>query len=196
MKTKLYIMLLVSILVLPSLKAQYVGEIRMFAGNFAPIGWVICDGQSLTISENETLFNLIGTTYGGDGQNSFNVPDFRGRAPMHQGAGYQIGEMAGQESVTLTANQIPAHSHSATLDTQINNQGGKTDTPVGNYVAVNAARGQEFSTTSNGNMAGTLNYTTASTTTPIGGNLPHDNMKPYLVINYIISLYGVFPAPN
>src|SRR5574338_956028 len=89
----------------------YVGEIRMFAGNFAPAGWAFCDGSILPISENETLFNLVGTTYGGDGQSTFALPDLRGRIPIHQGAGFVLAETGGAERVTLTQNQIPAHSH-------------------------------------------------------------------------------------
>ncbi len=196
MKKNTFIIMILSVIMLQSIKAQYVGEIRMFAGNFAPAGWAFCNGQSLPISENEVLFMLIGTTYGGDGQSYFNLPDFRGRAPMHQGSGYVIGELGGVEDVTLTTNQIPNHTHSASVVTKVYNQAGKTDTPVANYVAVNPARGLEFSTTSNGNMAGNLSYTAASITSPSGGSQPHNNMKPYLVINYIISLYGVFPSQN
>lgn len=180
---------------LPAIKAQYIGEIRMFAGNFAPNGWAFCNGQSLPISEYEVLFLLIGTTYGGDGEATFNLPDLRGRAPMHQGSGYVVGQMSGQESVTLSTTQLPIHAHSATLVTKVYNQAGKTDTPVDNYVAVNAARGQEFSTTTNGDMAGSLSIS-GGTTGTTGGNLPHENMKPFLAINYIISLFGVFPSQN
>src|SRR5262245_29799295 len=89
----------------------YVGEIRMFAGNFAPAGWMFCEGQLLSIAENETLFNLIGTTYGGDGQSTFALPDLRGRLPIHQGSGFTLAETGGVEQVTLTASQIPAHTH-------------------------------------------------------------------------------------
>src|SRR6267143_3034579 len=114
----------------------YVGEIRMFAGNFAPAGWMFCEGQLLPISENETLFNLIGTTYGGDGQSTFALPDLRGRVPIHMGtkAGttYQLAEKAGEESVTLTVQQIPAHSHALLVS---NNAVGLQTNPTGNVLA-------------------------------------------------------------
>lgn len=187
---------MLSVLLTQSLKAQYVGEIRMFAGNFAPMGWAICDGSSISISENEALFAIIGTTYGGNGETTFNLPDLRGRAPMHQGSGYVVGQTGGEEEVTLTSNQIPSHTHTASLITKVYNQTGKADTPVGNYVAVNPARGNEFSTTTNANMASSVSFTAAATSSSVGSSSPHNNMKPYLVINYIISLYGVFPSQN
>lgn len=177
-------------------KAQpFVGEIRMFAGNFAPAGWMFCDGQKIPISEYDTLFQLIGTTYGGDGQQTFGLPDLRGRAPIHQGNGYVLGQMGGVENVTLTSNQIPSHSHAVKVNKGVTQGGNNADTPAGNVVGVNGARGNEFSTTANGVM-GSLNYSASPNTTVVGGSQPHDNMKPYLGIRYIISLYGIFPSSN
>jgi len=177
------------------LKAQqpFVGEIRMFAGNFEPAGWAFCDGRLLSIAAYDVLFNLIGTTYGGDGINTFALPDLRGRAPIHQGAGYYMGQMAGTETVTLTTNQIPAHSHAGSLTYGVNHQGGNADTPVGNVPAVNPARGNEYSTVTNATL-GTANFTATPNTTASGNSQPHENMKPFLVLNYIISLYGIYPS--
>lgn len=164
----------------------YVGEIRIFAGNFAPAGWWICDGSIMLISEYEVLFNLIGTTYGGDGQQTFALPDLRGRAPIHQGTGYVMGQPGGSESVTLSANQLPAHSH----------------VPSGNSSTTNA------SGPSGAVWAGAssiIQYTTdASQNTPMnpgavlaaGGSQPHENRPPFIVINYIIALNGFYPSQS
>lgn len=175
----------------------YVGEIRIFAGNFAPVGWLFCQGQLVPISENETLFNLIGTTYGGDGQETFGLPDLQGRVPLHQGTlsgnTYVLGEKAGSEIVTLTSTQMAQHSH------QVFSTGaaGTTATPgPGTIMADEGPAG----------VAGVFAYTPFSGTNQVslrptavgfeGGNQPHDNMQPYLTINYIISMYGIFPSPN
>lgn len=194
MKKTIYIFLLLT-LFFAGAKAQYVGEIRMFAGNFAPSGWVFCDGSLLPISENETLFNLIGTTYGGDGVTTFAVPDLRGRAPVHQGNGYVIGQTGGSETVTLTTNQIPSHNHAVTIALPVNGSVSNTDSVAGNFVSVNASRGNEFNTASNGTM-GKIGYSASPNTSTSGGSQPHDNMKPFVAINYIISLYGIYPSPN
>jgi microcystin-dependent protein len=167
----------------------YVGEIRMFAGNFAPQGWALCQGQLLAIAENETLFNLIGTTYGGDGQQTFRLPDLQGRAPIHQGNGFVIGQSSGTETVTLTVNQLPSHNHLARAS-----GGGDVVSPA------NAV----WSTDPGGNTAA---YTTPMASPPaMSGNAignsntsptqAHNNMQPYLGVNYIISLFGVFPSQN
>lgn len=160
----------------------YVGEIRMFAGNFAPAGWELCAGQLLSISEYETLFNLIGTTYGGDGQSTFAVPDLRGRAPLHQGNGIILAETGGVEEVTLTINQIPAHTHLLLANSSLT---GRSSTPVNNV----------FTTLPRFYTSATPQ---AQTPPPgsTGGSQPHNNMQPYLVINYIISLFGIFPSPT
>lgn len=163
----------------------YVGEIRMFAGNFAPAGWMFCEGQLLPISEYETLFNLIGTTYGGDGQSTFALPDLRGRLPIHQGGGFTLAESGGVEEVTLTVQQIPAHSHPYLATTNL----AAASSPQGNVVAAL-------------NVAANDIYIPAAGTTPLspnaisatGGSQPHSNFQPYLCINFIISLFGVFPS--
>jgi microcystin-dependent protein len=166
----------------------YVGEIRMFAGNFPPAGWMLCQGQTLAISENDVLFQLIGTTYGGDGQETFNLPDLQSRVPIHMGTGadginYQIGESGGVETVTLTTNQIPNHTHTMIATGNL----GSANTPAGNILA--QCTGVKMFTSTNPTTP--LN---ASTVLPVGGSQPHENIQPYLVINFIISLFGVFPT--
>jgi len=162
----------------------YIGEIRMFGGNFAPQGWAFCNGQLMAISDNDALFNLIGTTYGGDGQTTFALPNLQSRVPMHQGNGHTLGEMGGVETVTLTVNQIPSHSHVP----QASNAGASTS-PAGNVWANSAAL--QFAPSNsplqpmNPGVSGTA-----------GGSQPHDNMLPFQAINFIISLFGVFPTQN
>ncbi len=169
----------------------FIGEIRMFAGTFAPAGWMFCDGQFLPISENETLFNLIGTTYGGDGQSTFALPDLRGRVPLHMGQGNglsnrQLAENGGTEEVTLTTNQLALHTHPALCSSG----GGSpsSDPANGTWAASDVAIYSNAAST--GFIGGGL------PTTPAGGSQPHDNMIPFLCINYIISLFGVFPSPT
>lgn len=168
----------------------YIGEIRMFAGTFAPAGWMLCQGQPLPIAGNEQLFTWIGTTYGGDGETTFNLPNLSSRVPMHYGTGpdgitYQLGEMAGTEQETLTVQQIPNHSHP--LIASLNPA--TSSTPVGNVL------GEQ----------GTINLflidapsvtADAASITPAGGSQPHDNMQPFLCINFIISLFGQIPSPT
>ena len=167
----------------------YVGEIRLFAGNFAPAGWMFCEGQLLPISENETLFQLIGTTYGGDGESTFALPDFRGRVPVHQGNGLILAETGGAESVTLTVNQIPAHSHPLIASTAAS-----TLSPAGAFLSVPTSSQQGVLTYVSGQTpAVALN---PATVTPIGGSQPHDNFQPYLCVDFIISLFGIFPSPT
>jgi microcystin-dependent protein len=162
----------------------YVGEIRMFAGNFAPLGWAICGGQLLPISENEALFQLIGTTYGGDGQSTFAVPDFRGRVPIHQGSGFVVGELGGSETVTLITQQIPSHSHSAAATAGP----GNSDSPAGAGAWAVVATPMYSSATPNAAMnPAALSFA--------GGSQPHENMAPFLTLNFIISLFGIFPSP-
>jgi microcystin-dependent protein len=165
----------------------YVGEIRMFAGNFAPAGWMFCEGQLLPISENETLFQLIGTTYGGDGQSTFALPDLRGRIPIHQGNGFILAETGGTEEITLTVNQIPAHSHPLLASTAQADSG----TPGGRVVAEEALVGFDLYLESppSVNLAGTA-------ISPVGGSQPHTNFQPYLCVDFIISLFGIFPSPT
>lgn len=165
----------------------YISEIRMFAGNFAPNGWAFCEGQLIPISENDALFTLIGTTYGGDGQETFALPDLRGRLPMHQGNGFILGENGGVEEVTLTTNQIPAHTHPLLCAAS---GGTPNSNPQGGYWGPSDQT--QYST-----GAGTVQMgNPAITAGPTGGSQPHTNFMPYLCINFIISLFGVFPPPN
>ncbi|MFO0590955.1 MAG: tail fiber protein [Polyangiaceae bacterium] len=167
----------------------FVGEIRMFGGNFAPIGWAFCNGQLVAISENETLFTLLGTTYGGDGVTTFALPDLRGRLPIHQGAGgggnYTPGQAAGVESVTLTANQMPAHLHTITASTV----DAETASPAGALFA--ASSDTPFYGPSVPGKGTTLHPTVLGA---VGGTMPHDNMMPYLAVSFIIALEGIFPS--
>lgn len=163
----------------------YVGEIRMFGGNFAPAGWAFCNGAILPISENETLFNLIGTTYGGDGQSTFALPDLQGRLPVHQGSGFSLAETGGVESVILTVNQIPSHSHPMLASVS----GAGVATVQNNVLAQPTGAGVQIYYPAVGTQPLANN-----TITPIGGSQPHDNFQPYLCISFIISLFGVFPS--
>jgi microcystin-dependent protein len=168
----------------------YVGEIRIFAGNFNPNGWMFCEGQLLPISQNETLFQLIGTMYGGDGQSTFALPDLRGRIPLHFGTGpdgitYTQAEAAGVESVTLTTQQIPIHTHAQLCST---GAGQNSPDPV-NAVASKTDLSQYSSAGATVAM-GTPNMLSD----PAGGSQPHDNFMPYLCLNFIISLFGIFPS--
>ena len=163
----------------------YVGEIRLFAGNFAPVGWALCNGQLLPIAENDVLFALIGTTYGGDGQETFAMPDLRGRVPIHMGQGYVIGEQAGGEQVTLTIQQIPNHNHSFLASGDV----ALSPDPSGNLVAEPPSLNLFF-----GDVATTALHPLSIQ--PVGGTQPHDNMQPYICLNFIISLFGIFPTPS
>jgi microcystin-dependent protein len=165
----------------------YIGEIRMFGGNFAPAGWAFCDGQLVPISENDALFTLIGTTYGGDGQETFALPNLQSRVPLHAGTGgdgitYQLGEQAGVESVTLTLNQLPIHGHQL----MASNTTASTQTPGGNVPAQGA--GQIYTSASSPIQLA------PQTVAPTGGSQPHENLQPYLCISFIISLFGIFPS--
>lgn len=160
----------------------YVGEIRMFAGNFAPAGWMFCEGQLLPISENEPLFTLIGTTYGGDGQETFALPDLRGRLVMHPGNGHVLAEASGVEEVTLTAQQMPLHTHAMLASNDIPGLA----TPQNNVSGQAAAKIYRT-----GSPTVTLNPNAVS---PTGGSQPHSNFQPYLCVNFIISLFGIFPS--
>ena len=165
----------------------YVGEIRIFAGSFAPNGWLYCDGQLLSIAENEVLFQLIGTTYGGDGETTFALPDLRGRAPVHQGNGQILAETGGAESTTLSTAQMPAHGHplvgSATNAT--------ATSPAGGVLATMP----EVATSAYGSDAPRTTMAPQSVSTT-GGSQPHDNMQPFLAVGFIISLFGIFPSPT
>jgi microcystin-dependent protein len=161
----------------------YVGEIRMFGGNFAPAGWMFCAGQLLPISEYDVLFNLIGTTYGGDGQSTFALPDLRGRLPIHMGSGFVLATNGGAENVNLTANQIPAHTHTVLASTNVYTG----SLPGGNFLASGPDIYDQ-------NKPGTT--TMAAAIGPMGGSQPHSNFQPYLCVNFILSLFGVFPSQS
>ncbi|HYI11944.1 MAG TPA: tail fiber protein [Thermoanaerobaculia bacterium] len=169
----------------------YIGEIRMFAGNFPPNGWSMANGALMPISQNDALFVLYGTTYGGDGQETFGIPNLNGRVPVHAGQGpgisqtYVQGEMAGVESVTLTVQQIPVHNHSFLGSEAIAQNPQPTDSIVAQSATVQ------------------LYITDAAATPmdnqaiqPVGGSQPHENMQPYLAIGFIVSLFGIFPPPQ
>ena len=168
--------------------APYVGEIRMFAGNFPPNGWMFCEGATLPIAENEVLFQLIGTTYGGDGEETFNLPNLASRVPIHMGTGkegitYQIGEMAGTEQETLTTQQIPIHNHPYLASTNAGTQ----VSPNGNVMSASPTIDYYVVDTPTAAM-------NAAAVQPVGGSQPHENTQPFLCINFIISLFGVFPS--
>jgi microcystin-dependent protein len=172
----------------------YIGEIRMFAGNFAPAGWMFCDGSVLAITDNETLFNLIGTTYGGDGQQTFALPDLRGRFPIHMGQGaglqnYILAQSGGVEDVTIATSTLPNHTHPAQCSS-----GGQTQSadPTGGVSAPSDAT--QYATSAAGGFMAAAGSPILSTIT--GGSQPHDNMTPFLVVDYIISLFGIFPSPT
>jgi microcystin-dependent protein len=163
----------------------FLGSITLFAGNFAPAGYALCNGQLLPISQNTALFSILGTTYGGNGVTTFALPDLRGRVPVHAGQGpglslYDLGQAAGEETVTLTTAELPPHAHSQTAS----NAEQTTNRP-GNAVP---ARGGVYDGTSDG--------TTMTPTTTTGSGQPHDNRQPYLTLNYIIALQGIFPSRN
>lgn len=165
----------------------YIGEIRMFAGTFPPVGWAFCNGDPLPISENDVLFQLIGTTYGGDGEESFNLPNLQSRIPLHQGTSttgttYIIGEQAGTESVTLTTQQIPVHNHAAVGAAVTADQTTLSGAVPANSVTITPYFPAAPDAPMNAGAIG-----------PAGGSQPHENLQPYLTINFIISLFGIFP---
>lgn len=169
----------------------YFGEIRLFAGNFAPLGWAFCHGQLLSIAENDALFSLIGTTYGGDGQQTFGLPDLRGRVPLHQGTGTglssrAIGEQSGAETVTLTASHLPAHSHSLVATSA---PASATAGPAGGVLATASVKLY-------GSGAPSTPMAAAAIAATSGGGQPHQNMAPFLALNYIISLFGLYPQQS
>jgi microcystin-dependent protein len=167
----------------------YIGEIRMVGFNFAPVSWAKCEGQLMAIAQNETLFALIGTTYGGDGQQTFALPNLAGRIPIHQGSGSGlstriIGEISGSETATLTSSQMPAHNHTP----QAQSANGSQATPQNGFWAGAANAGY---TAGPGNIPMRANLIGLT-----GGSQPHTNMMPFLAINFIISLFGVFPSQS
>ncbi len=167
----------------------YLGEIRIFAGNFAPVGWFFCNGQTLPISQYDALYNLIGTTYGGDGQTTFNLPNLQCRVPLHTdgGSNYPIGAVAGTESVTLTVGQTPQHSHQWMVSVAAGDQ----DVGTGNVLAASKDAGtlRFYEGSSDGS-----NLATGSVTSSGGGSIPHENRQPFLCLNYIIAMEGIYPS--
>lgn len=178
---------------------QFVGEIRMFGGTFAPQGWALCNGQLLSIAENEVLFVLIGTTYGGDGVATFQLPDLQGRLPIHQGTGgglspRTIGEKSGSETVSLTTNTMPSHSHGIIATTAVGSVGG----PSASVLPATPTGGTAVNTlyVVPGSSAFVQAPMAATSVAPTSGGLPHDNMMPFLCSSFIISLVGIFPSRN
>ena len=172
----------------------YVGEIRMFGGNFAPAGWMFCDGQLLPISENETLFQLIGTTYGGDGESTFALPNLQSRIPIHFGTGpdgttYQMAEMAGTEQETLTVQQIPSHNHAPLGSANSASQ----QSPAGAVLANATSPTLGILTYGSDTPFVPMNSQSIS---PTGGSQPHENTQPFLCVSFIISLFGLYPQPT
>jgi microcystin-dependent protein len=163
----------------------FIGEIRMFGGNFAPAGWAFCDGQLMPISENDALFALIGTTYGGDGESTFALPNLQSRIPVHQGPGFGLGQPGGEEQVTLTVNQMPVHGHTLNAD----ENSGTQLSPTHNILAQTQNPMMYRAITPGLPM-------NASSVLPAGGSQPHDNMLPFLVVSFIISLFGIFPSQS
>lgn len=173
---------------------SYLGEIRMFAGNFAPAGWVLCNGQLLSIADNDALFALLGTTYGGDGVNTFAVPDLQCRIPVHQGQGpglssYVLGQKAGVETVTLTQSTTPGHTH---LASAASSSSGAVPSPAGNVWSANANSGAPQFAASGATPAVTM----AGAVSSVGSGTPHDNMAPTLAISFIMLTQGIFPTQN
>ncbi len=172
----------------------YIGEISMFAGNFPPKGWAFCQGQLLSISQNSALFSLLGTTYGGNGVTTFALPDLRGRVPLGPGQSpgvsmnYVQGQVGGQETVTLQNSQMPAHVHTASV--AVSSNPGNSAAPNGRYLAASDQRNDQYTDQSpDGTLAG-------ASTNVAGSSMPHENMQPYLCLNFIIALQGVFPSRN
>lgn len=162
----------------------FMGEIKIISWNFAPQGWAFCNGQFLPINQNQALFSLLGTTYGGNGQTTFALPDLRGRAPLHRGQQNTLGTRAGQEAHTVTQSEMPTHTHIL----QASSQDGTVLTPAGNVLGKRASEPYHAPTN--------LGLMKPDTVSNVGGSQPHNNMQPYLVLNYIIALIGIFPSHN
>jgi len=165
------------------MSTPFIAEIKIISWNFPPKGWAFCNGQMLPINQNQALFSILGTMYGGNGQTTFGLPDFRGRAPVHQGSGFEVGQAGGQEFHTITAGETPAHNHPVNGQTAP----GTVNTPQGNFLA-------------NSNVSpyrGDTNTTFApALISNVGGSQPHENRQPFLVLNFVIALIGIFPSRN
>ena len=172
----------------------FIGEVRMFAGNFAPRGWALCDGQLLSIAQNSALFSILGTTYGGDGRTTFALPDLRGRVPVHPGNGpglspRTLGEKNGTENNTLSTSQLPSHTHNVTVTSYVYDDEANSNDPAGKHPAVSGENMYSSHTNAEG---GTPDVTIGET----GQGQPVNNMQPYITVNYIIALVGYYPSPN
>lgn len=172
------------------------GVVTMFGGNFPPRSWAFCNGQLLSISQNSALFSILGTTYGGNGQTTFALPDLRGRTPVHPGLGqgtsiFQLGQVSGQENVTLQLSNIPVHTHAATLSMGVSTNAATTDEPGGSVPAVGSINAYNASATPNGQLGGV-----SAVIQPAGGGQPLSIRQPYLGISFIIALQGIFPSRN
>ena len=170
----------------------FIGEIRIFAGNFAPLGWLMCAGQLISIAENDTLFALIGTTYGGDGQTTFGLPNLQSRVPIHASSTFVIGQTGGNEEVTLTTQQLPSHAHPLMTTGQPGTSATPTNTSILADEGPSGATPTIYTPFTGTNQVALR----ANSVSVVGGNLPHNNIQPYLAINYIISTQGIFPSPS
>jgi len=163
----------------------YLGEIRIFAGNYAPVGWEMCNGQLLSVSQYQALFTLLGTTYGGNGTTTFGLPDLRGRVPIHKGNGYTQGMAAGTEEVTLLSSQLPSHTHIPAAQSAV----GSADTPNGAVWAASSTNSNIYT-----NNTAALEPMAPTSIMPFGGSQPHENMMPYMALSFIIAVVGIFPT--
>ena len=163
----------------------YLGEIRIFAGNYAPVGWEMCNGQLLSVSQYQALFTLLGTTYGGNGTTTFGLPDLRGRVPIHKGNGYTQGMAAGTEEVTLLGSQLPSHTHIAAAQSAV----GSADTPNGAVWAASSTNSNIYT-----NNTAALAPMAPTSIMPFGGSQPHENMMHYMALSLIIAVVGIFPT--
>ena len=161
----------------------YLSEIRIMSFNFPPKGWALCNGQLMPINQNQALFSLLGTTYGGNGQQTFALPDLRSRVPLHMGSGFTLGQVGGQESHTLVSAEMAQHAHNVIGSSNTADQ----SNPSGKFWAVPGAN--TYATSASGGMAATL-------LTPTGGSQPHENMSPFLTLSFCIALQGIFPSRN
>lgn len=166
------------------MSTPFLGEIKIISWNFSPKGWAFCNGQFLPINQNQALFSLLGTMYGGNGQTTFALPDMRGRAPIHVGGGFIQGQAGGQEFHTVTQSEMPAHTHLVSAST---NTTGATNQPTGNIFA--SSNVASYQTSANNTLI-------PSEVSNVGGSQPHENRQPFLVLNYIIALQGIFPSRN
>ncbi len=197
MKKKMFVLtfLVLSTFKLMAQSEMIIGQICMFSGNFAPQGWLYCEGQELSISQYEVLYTIIGTTYGGDGVNTFKLPDFRGRVPIHTSQSHPLGQSGGEATHTLTTNEMPAHTHtlgSNSVALAASSANGTVNSPKNNYYAVNTKSGNEYATTTD--LQTNAISLTPTTVGVSGGSQPHNNQKPFLTIGYIICYQGIYPS--